>query len=288
MAHRNVVIGIQLPMPLTQCQHDKLIPTPFNDRFAYTCNGCREMGYGSCYQCTNRCDFHLHKECATASSEAKHRFLRKFRFSLQRQGPINTSHFCTACGMSVKGLMTYYHGDKNGTIFLHPCCIKLPFSIKTDGGETLSLNKKLESVPCFCCNRTSLGENIDGWAYVSDDENIACHVKCMKDMLLKNWETNVHQQNQQGQWWLKPYGSRNYGDTLITVVNPSSPGGSGHRQLHYHNAGYNQQNNLLARWQHEAFWILTRATFSLFISSALGDSSSGISNIADGVLGFMW
>ena len=136
------------------CTHPKLFLRKFDDHVAFTCNGCRELGYGTCYTC---CNIHLHKQCLIASqtptNPTNHPFFNtKLSFTVQIQSSPDTKDFCTSCGLTVKGLR-YFSRECGKITYLHPCCMKLPHEIQTEGGDKLQLTKKLETLRCYHCAR---------------------------------------------------------------------------------------------------------------------------------------
>ncbi|KMT07509.1 hypothetical protein BVRB_6g151230 [Beta vulgaris subsp. vulgaris] len=167
--------------------HSSLREESFGDRFAFTCNGCKEMGYGSCYTCTNKCNYHLHTACQNAPPVMCHPFFGQGQFVLDKSmlPPYNhqgLANLCVACGTIVQGWRYVLAINGGYTIFLHPCCITLPHP---------TLYAKLENVNCVHCQSSRVGnEGAQGWAYVKN--GFAVHVKCMKDMLHKDWERKYY------------------------------------------------------------------------------------------------
>ncbi|XP_021744673.1 uncharacterized protein LOC110710659 isoform X2 [Chenopodium quinoa] len=172
------------------CAHPSLREKEFGDRFVFTCDGCEETGYGSCYTCTNNCDFHLHKACHNAPPTIKsHPFFIQGPFVLDKSIILapQAAHNCAACGTSVQGwryVLTTNNIFSHNTIYLHPCCMQLPHT---------ALLPVLKSIDCLHCqsmvrvgnNNNDEGE-VKGWAYVT--RGTVVHVKCMKDMLHMDWE----------------------------------------------------------------------------------------------------
>ncbi|KAK9751149.1 hypothetical protein RND81_02G245500 [Saponaria officinalis] len=231
-------------MDAMMCTHGTVTRVEFDDRFSFSCRECHEMGYGTCYRCSNGCDHQLHEECWRASSEAFFSFFGRQPFHLQRQQRPNiTDKFCTACGMAVTGLMYASTFDNGITIFLHPTCIKLPHRIEIDDGggdmDRFSLTRQLRSLRCLYCDRTTLEGPINGWAYVSADQQSACHVKCLKNRLYEDWIRYVFPEEPQGAsndpWWHRICGDPNYDQCLKPRVGSSS-NSSSQRQQPYDNA----------------------------------------------------
>ncbi|KAL2903615.1 Bifunctional protein HldE [Bienertia sinuspersici] len=157
----------------------------FNDRFAFTCNGCRDLGYGSCYTCHPQCNYHLHKDCYMHQSTISHPFFTQGHFVLDQNGPPQKDGptqnlLCEACGISIRGWRYAFAIKGCYEISLHPCCMNLPHS-----------HNKLEShnLSCAHCRQ---GKGVEGWAYVLGNSNVAFHVKCIKEMHHQIWERNYY------------------------------------------------------------------------------------------------
>ncbi|KAG2730286.1 hypothetical protein I3760_01G285500 [Carya illinoinensis] len=164
-------------------------PTP------YTCDGCKELGFEACYQCNKKlsiCNFHLHEECAIASScPTKHPFFKKGNFIFRDKSPSHAK-FCVACGKQVRGFR--YRSTRKKAHVLHTCCLKHPANI-TDGGVNLNLAEKTPS-KCLICHKKKVSKEIEGWAYVSTCGKYCYHVACVKDLCLENWKKGyLRQQN---------------------------------------------------------------------------------------------
>ncbi|KAK9282652.1 hypothetical protein L1049_010871 [Liquidambar formosana] len=151
----------------------------------YQCDGCKELGFKACYRCEYvDCDFHLHEECATASSSTFHTFFKKCDFKFNEKAPGECPRYCDACGKDVLGFV--YQCTHKKAYDLHPCCVKLQHTIKGDGIE-LKLSKKVSS-KCLKCQSKEVSKGIKGWSYVSTCGQYCYHVACVKDMVLENWK----------------------------------------------------------------------------------------------------
>ena len=156
---------------------------------SFQCDGCKELGFGSCYQCKKRCNFRLHNECALLDSGSiTHPFFKKCHFTFHE----SPSHIrsCVACGKEVKGFM--YQSSRNEAHVLHPRCLKLAHNrtVESDDHGVMKVNL-IEKLPhfstCLKCTKRSISKNIKGWAYVSDcRNNYRYHVACVKDMFSEN------------------------------------------------------------------------------------------------------
>lgn len=160
----------------------------------YQCDGCKEQGLGSFYQCNKRrCGFHLHEECALASGSGSitHPFFKNCHFIFHdEESQSDTILVCVACGKNVQGFMYKSSGIKAHV--LHPCCLKLPHNRANDQGVNVNLRKKLPWMSkCLICQSRKISNEIKGWAYVSSCGKFRYHVACLKDMIFENWNNNV-------------------------------------------------------------------------------------------------
>ncbi|KAK7848168.1 hypothetical protein CFP56_005536 [Quercus suber] len=160
----------------------------------YQCDGCKEQGLGSFYQCNKRrCGFHLHEECALASGSGSitHPFFKNCHFIFHdEESQSDTILVCVACGKNVQGFM--YKSSGNKAHILHPCCLKLPHNRANDQGVNVNLREKLPMMSkCLICQSRKISNEIKGWAYVSSCGKFRYHVACLKDMIFENWNNNV-------------------------------------------------------------------------------------------------
>lgn len=147
----------------------------------FKCDGCKEIGIGSCYKC-NLCDYDLHAHCAIPTSIIHHPFYPKCSFVFMSRPPGTVPRYCNACEGDVSGFL--YHCTSCG-FDLHPCCAKLPITLD-DGGIKLFLYRKV-SAPCQRCGRKGRS-----WSYRSSDKKNNLHVACVKDMLIESWQDLYH------------------------------------------------------------------------------------------------
>ncbi|KAJ0983989.1 hypothetical protein J5N97_002345 [Dioscorea zingiberensis] len=166
----------------------------------FRCDGCLELGFGSCYTCTDSgtsCNFHLHKDCALACTEVpiiSHPFFPKLQFHFLRKGGRN--RYCDACGRDIKGYV--YHCGVTG-YDLHPCCAKLPRVlscrdiVSEDGEEVRLFLKNKVTSKCYKCGEKKLcisgkKKSINTWSYVSENPKVHFHVSCVKKMVSESWQ----------------------------------------------------------------------------------------------------
>lgn len=143
----------------------------------YKCDGCKEIGIGSCYKC-NLCDYDLHMHCAIPTPVIYHPFYPKCSFVFMSRPPGNVPRYCNACERGISGFV--YHCKSCG-FDLHPCCAKLPTTLE-DGEIKLYLYRKVTAT-CQRCGRKGRS-----WSYRSSDKKYNLHVACVKDMLIESWQ----------------------------------------------------------------------------------------------------
>lgn len=141
----------------------------------YTCAGCKERGWGPRYSC-EKCNYHLHKDCALAAPSKSHVFYKRCTFNLYLHG--NSDSYCVACEKVALGLV--YHNAATGH-FLHPCCAYLPLCLEGEGYE-LQLHDRLSS-KCGRCGRDD-----KTWSYRNKKKGYHFHVSCVNDMVVTKCE----------------------------------------------------------------------------------------------------
>ncbi|KAG5237587.1 protein binding protein [Salix suchowensis] len=155
----------------------------------YKCEGCKELGFGPCYECEHEdCNFYLHEECANATPSAFHSFLKcslKFHSRAPQGAPQGGERFCDACGQDVLGFV-YQCKHKNPHDY-HPSCLKLKRTLTAEDGTRLHLKEKPPS-KCLNCGSSKTSNGIKGWSYVSSCGQYCYHVACVKGMILEKWK----------------------------------------------------------------------------------------------------
>ncbi|TYH51518.1 hypothetical protein E1A91_D10G265500v1 [Gossypium mustelinum] len=161
----------------------------------YQCDGCKELGFGSSYQCNNKkCDFHLHENCGLAKPIATHSFFKNSSFKFKKKGKRGKT--CKACGKDVQGFMY-----KSKEAYLHPCCLELPSTLNGNfNGGSLRLNLEVKaSTKCLICqNKEIYKGKLKGWAYISSCGKHCYHVGCVNNMNFENWKMGYFNQSQSG------------------------------------------------------------------------------------------
>ncbi|KAK4579182.1 hypothetical protein RGQ29_029024 [Quercus rubra] len=149
----------------------------------YQCDGCKEHGLGSFYQCNKR--------RSSGSGSITHPFFKNCHFIFHdEESQSDTILVCVACGKNVQGFMYKSSGIKAHV--LHPCCLKLPHNRANGQGVNVNLRKKLPWMSkCLTCQSRKISNEIKGWAYVSSCGKFRYHVACLKDMIFENWNNNV-------------------------------------------------------------------------------------------------
>ncbi|KAJ6325255.1 hypothetical protein OIU76_012354 [Salix suchowensis] len=158
----------------------------------YKCEGCKELGFGRCYECEHEdCSFYLHEECAHATPSAFHSFL-KCSLKFHPRAPQGGERFCDACGQDVLGFV--YQCKHKRPHDYHPSCLKLKRTLITEDGTRLHLKEKPPS-KCLNCRSSRTSNGIKGWSYVSSCGQYCYHVACVKDMILENWRNGYFLQD---------------------------------------------------------------------------------------------
>ncbi|XWS07768.1 hypothetical protein CRYUN_Cryun41cG0019100 [Craigia yunnanensis] len=157
----------------------------------YRCDGCKELGFGLCYQCPyEECNFHLHEECGNAPSSISHPFFKTCKyFKFYKETPGCRARFCDACGMDINGFL--YQCSNEHAHDLHPCCAKLPKSLSNNGVK-INLSNEVGS-KCMKCKRKEIANGVKGWSYVSSCGNYCYHVACVKETIIENWKMGYFQ-----------------------------------------------------------------------------------------------
>ncbi|KAB5538823.1 hypothetical protein DKX38_016356 [Salix brachista] len=149
----------------------------------YKCEGCKELGFGPCYECEHEdCSFYLHDECATPSPS--HSF-SDCSLKFHSRAPQGGERVCDACGQGVLGFR--YQCTHKKPHDYHPSCLKLKRTLTAEDGTTLHLKEKPPS-KCLYCGSRKTSNGIKGWSYVSSCGQYRYHVACVKDMILENWK----------------------------------------------------------------------------------------------------
>ncbi|XP_038889227.1 uncharacterized protein LOC120079117 [Benincasa hispida] len=163
----------------------------------YTCDGCKEKGFGPRYRC-EKCDFDLHQACTyNRIASVSHDYFpgSKFRFLRNPPKPCHPECIirCDACRKTIKGFVFHCEEDN---LDLHPCCRNLKRSYEIEDVK-FNLHKKVRG-KCMWCNRKSLkdGGNDNGWSYMSECGNYHVHVACITEMALEEWY-NYNNNNKQ-------------------------------------------------------------------------------------------
>ncbi|MED6143009.1 hypothetical protein PIB30_002831 [Stylosanthes scabra] len=185
--------------------HKKLTLTPAAGE-PYSCDGCKERGFGRSYRCQNtNCSYILHEQCANAVLQREnpktHPFFgaKKFNFLAVPEG---RPWICDACRMEVHGFV-YHHRepskDLDDTGFdLHPCCLKLRDHISYGGNSgavtrkaSLTLQRDVPKKCVICKHHKVKGDSrVGGWSYLTSDEDYCFHVSCFKKLFLEKIQEN--------------------------------------------------------------------------------------------------
>lgn len=168
-----------------------------NYKKPYTCDGCKEPGFGSRYRC-EACDFDLHKDCMFPSKTTTHDFFGDATFKFLPR-PLNPKckekhcrneckRYCDACGKAVKGFVYHCATDN---LDLHPCCRNLESKVDIQGVKFWLQDEV--SRRCNWCRKRELegrGSRVQGWAYASSNGDYYFHVRCVPEMMLEAWQND--------------------------------------------------------------------------------------------------
>lgn len=106
---------------------------------SYTCDGCREEGYGFRYRC-RPCDFDMHESCARAPQSTRH-FIDTQHDLVFKEKPGLAHVECDVCREKIEGFVYECRGCN---IDLHPSCARLPHSLRhADAIRTTCFNSCL-------------------------------------------------------------------------------------------------------------------------------------------------
>ncbi|XP_059628137.1 uncharacterized protein LOC132270930 isoform X2 [Cornus florida] len=165
----------------TSHEHDFELIKNYNKPF--TCDECKEEGFGPRYRCKH-CAHELHEKCKFPTPEISHEFLRGSTLKYLDQLPRKMStKCCIACGRNICG--SFYH-DEEKRWSLHPCCCNLESKLCIDG-VIFELRDKVLS-KCMWCNKKGHKTNIPGWSYFSACKKYRFHVHCVTEMVHEAWK----------------------------------------------------------------------------------------------------
>ncbi|XP_010253825.1 PREDICTED: uncharacterized protein LOC104594968 [Nelumbo nucifera] len=227
----------------------------------YTCDGCKEIGFGIRYRC-DACNYDLHEDCMFPdSSSISHPFYKGYSFEFMEGAPGERQRYCDACGRDIKGFV--YHCPEGG-YDLHPCCRRLPNVIRGEG-VTLKLRDKVKS-RCYKCGRRELWGRVTGWSYVSTCTKYHFHVSCVKDVLLETWKRGYlsHLSSRQGTCHDDQVLEKNDGALVVCSRN----------QLEQQLAipANSTTNGATIR----RYWRIAKVVFKIILTSILGDPTAAI------------
>lgn len=149
---------------------------------SYTCDGCREEGYGFRYRC-RPCDFDMHESCARAPQSTRH-FIDTQHDLVFKEKPGLAHVECDVCREKIEGFVYECRGCN---IDLHPSCARLPHSLR----HALHPHHMLQLVPSqstghghgHVCNACGQGFNSREMRYCcksSTPSDFILHISCAK------------------------------------------------------------------------------------------------------------
>lgn len=172
---------------------------------SYICNGCELPGdLYPCFKCPNedcfKKPFHLHQVCYKAKRELESQLPPFFecQFIYQERSVSDNGgddHYCDACGMDIKGFMSYRCNETDNHHDMHPTCADLQenSTITTRKGILYELKDKVNSKCLHCGKRYPAEEcmRFTGWKWVSKkrywsfplcSRKKCYHIKCMNEI----------------------------------------------------------------------------------------------------------
>ncbi|XVF83655.1 hypothetical protein PTKIN_Ptkin16aG0507500 [Pterospermum kingtungense] len=154
----------------------------------FLCNGCKELGFGLCYECPNNgCNFILHEECTIRRPAPPfQQFFKSCNFEFYKKNPLPGIRTCDACALDIQG---YLYQCSHGDFDLHPCCTNLPpvFSL-SDTNMKIYLRKEIKSKCLKCQTMKRPAGKVQRLSYVSSDGSFCYHVACLREACLDNWK----------------------------------------------------------------------------------------------------
>ncbi|OMP00155.1 putative protein binding protein, partial [Corchorus capsularis] len=97
-----------------------------NSQVPFICDGCKELGFGLCYQCPNKgCNFILHEECGIRRPPTFLPFLNTCNFQFHKKNPLEGTRVCDGCALDIRGFL-YQCSSRPDPHDLHPSCANLP------------------------------------------------------------------------------------------------------------------------------------------------------------------
>lgn len=153
----------------------------------YTCDGCKETGFGPRYRC-KKCNFDLHKACMFAQNAPdSHEFFpgSTFEFLTDPSACHEECKIrCDACRKTINGFV--FHCEKDD-LDLHPCCRNLKKSYRIEDVE-FNLHEKVKG-RCMWCKKKNINDSgqDNGWSYISECGEYHVHVACVTEIALESW-----------------------------------------------------------------------------------------------------
>ncbi|TYJ16271.1 hypothetical protein E1A91_A10G240600v1 [Gossypium mustelinum] len=153
----------------------------------FICNGCKELGFGVCYQCPDmNCNYILHEECRIRRPTPPfQKFFEDCNFQFHPENPLGPRK-CDICTLDIQGfLYQCSYGEHN----LHPHCTSLPPVISLpDSDMSIYLRRRIQSKCLKCQSKKISSSRVQGLSYVSSDGKLCYHVTCLKQASLEAWK----------------------------------------------------------------------------------------------------
>ncbi|KAK8671719.1 hypothetical protein V6N13_038306 [Hibiscus sabdariffa] len=166
--------------------------TPAKSEVPFSCDGCKELGFGSCYQCpVTNCSYIVHKECHNPPlTLSSHQFFQSSHFQFHEESPTGPgTRICDVCVSDIHG---FSYQCSRGKHDLHPRCANLPpaFSLP-DSDKAIYLCDEIKSRCLKCQSKKRSSGKVQGLSYVSSDGKLCYHVACLNKALVENWRNGL-------------------------------------------------------------------------------------------------
>ncbi|KAK8662398.1 hypothetical protein V6N13_091976 [Hibiscus sabdariffa] len=161
---------------------------PAKSEAPFSCDGCKELGFGPCYRCPNmNCDYIVHTEChIPLPTISSHQFFKRCNFKFHKESPTGLgTRICDVCASDIHG---FSYQCSHCDLDLHPHCANLPPAFSLPDSDTkIYLCEKIKS-RCLKCNskKRSCGK-VQGLSYVSSDGRLCYRVACLTEAHVENW-----------------------------------------------------------------------------------------------------
>ncbi|KAK8671724.1 hypothetical protein V6N13_038311 [Hibiscus sabdariffa] len=161
---------------------------PAKSEAPFSCDGCKELGFGPCYRCPNTsCNYIVHIEChIPLPTISSHQFFKGCNFKFHKESPTGPgTRICDVCASDIH---RFSYQCSRGKYDLHPHCANLPPSFSLPDSDTkINLCEKIKSICVQCKKKKRSSGKVQGLSYASSDDKLRYHVACLNEAHVKNW-----------------------------------------------------------------------------------------------------